>query len=215
MVCPPEGETPTVTFTVNLSKVTDWDLELLANRFKGTIRWLRGGLAGDLKKPPSQRPGSDLTFLRTCSEETFARDLRRFDLHMANGLTFRQIAELEVRERRGEPVPKDPLPRPVNKAVPGEDAVETSVQRIFQAIHRKPYRARRRRLDAPGEGVERFSCPIHPAGDCDWSCPELQRWEAKVNRTLPSKDSGDLPGKIRFPADQENSMPKPRRSQSE
>jgi hypothetical protein len=93
---------------------------------------------------------------------------------MKHGLKFRQIAYLEEAERRGQHLlPSSLQGMKIGKSILGEDGVEDSVQTIYTAIHRTPYRARRRRIDTPVQGLEQYSCSIHPLGDCPEDCPNV------------------------------------------
>jgi len=184
------GSANSTRITVHLDRMGSKNLGRLARAFKQAIR--KGVKA---RSDIVEKRLAPLTFLRTISVggglfRKFLRDLRRYDLHMAHGLSFRLIAALEADERRGIRFPKDVVPRRVGAPVRGADSVEASVQRIYEAIHRKHYRARRRRLDAPAEGVDSFSCPNHGRECADLSCGYLKLWYEKVRPTLPSDKTG-------------------------
>lgn len=181
---PPAKEPPTLSITINLAQVTQWDLDRLAKQIKGAVREGLKALPDDFRRDPSP-----LGFLRTVSERQFSKDLRRYDLHMTHGLSFRLIALLEKLEKRGKTLPEKARSRPVRMNVPGESAVREAVARIYQAIYRKLYRARRRRLDAPAEGVSPYHCPEHGNG-CSLQCKHLKEWWKRVQRTLPTDYSG-------------------------
>lgn len=245
---PPAGEPPTLSISVRLSQVTQWDLARLARNFKDGVRQALKAPPADTPKrraPRSQREaprlearlrgdtlrlrvdltsathwdlaalekrftrvvrgalrvlphehrgtGSPLGFLRTVSSKAFSRDLKRYDLHVSRGLSFRLIALVEEQERRGVASPAIRR-HPIGVPVRGEDSVEASVQRIHSAIFRAPYKARRRRLDFPAHGAAKFDCPTH-AGNCpDKSCPYLRKWLEEVYPTLPSDRTGIGPG---------------------
>jgi hypothetical protein len=152
----PEDPCPTLTITVNLAEVTHRDLERLASEFKYHV-------GQELRARPrrSRRESRPLDFLRTVTEEQFYQDLRRYDLHITEGLTFRKIAFTESLEKRGKSHDDQFRSRPLRVNTRGESAVRESVARIYRAIHRKAYKARRRRLDSPAEGVEEYHCPEH------------------------------------------------------
>jgi hypothetical protein len=107
---------------------------------------------------------------------------------MNHGLSFRLIALLESLERQGKDAPK--RQRRVGFPVPAESGVADSVHRIYQAIYRKPYNAKRRRLDHPAEGFEPYSCPHHLDNSCDSKCEHLKDWWARIRSTLPSDKTG-------------------------
>jgi hypothetical protein len=195
---------------VKLDRVSEWDLDYLAGQFKESLRDVleslrphhkgRGGEDDSEAGGAARRDSPELAFLRRVRPEIFKRDLRRYDLHMAHGLSFRLIALLESEGMaNGEPreIPRQHL---VRRKVRGESSVEDSVHRIYQAIYREPYSARRRRLDHPGQGASFFACPDHPGDTCDTDCRYLQDWLKKVEPTLPSDKTGMLPPDPRPPA---------------
>lgn len=200
---PPDGAEPSVTFTVNLARVRTWDYERLASKFKDTIRLLRKMMPDDMKQRPSRDSKNQLAFVRTISEDKFQLYLRRYDLHMEQGLTFRQIAALEAMERNGQEPEANRVGKRL-KPVRGEDSVEKSVKVIHRAIFRTLYSARRRRLDAPARGARPFSCPDHPGGACNRNCGHLRAWHDEVRRTLPRDSTGRLRVRTRT-----RSRPKP------
>lgn len=59
--------------------------------------------------------------------------------------------------------------------------VEENVKRIYRAIHRKLYTARRRRIDAPAEGIALYCCPKY-AQDCPPGCHFMKNWLESANR---------------------------------
>lgn len=183
---PPGEEPPTLSITINLAQVTQRDLERLAKQVKGAVR-------ESLKTLPNpRRDSSPLRFLRTVTERQFAKDLRRYDLHMAHGLTFRLITLMEKLEGKGKTLDERAHSRPVGFNVPGESSVREAVARISRAVYRKPYRARRRRLDAPAEGFSEYHCPQHGNG-CGRTCEYLREWWKRIQPTLPTDYSGALP----------------------
>jgi hypothetical protein len=181
------GNPPSVFFQIDLSKVTLWDLEILARDFKRILRkCLRGYLKPDASRLFSQP--KELAFIRTVRADIFYRDLSRYDLHIKHGLTYRLIALLEA-EGKTESLEKIPRQRLVKKPIPAESSVGDSVQRIFRAIHRKKYNSKRRRLDSPAVGIKPYNCPSH--GDkCLDSCSFLKEWKSRVYATLQTDYTG-------------------------
>jgi hypothetical protein len=173
---------------VDLTGVTVWQLSRLARVFTKVVRIALTALPPDLRKP-----SPSLAFLQTVSTKKFHSDLRRFDLHAQEGLDYRDIAWREQQERRGRHEQLR-LPGPV----PGEDSVEKSVRRIYYAIHRRSYRARRRRLDASGLRLAEYFCTEH-GGSCPPECPRPQAWYRSLRKSLPSDRSGR--GRERLPVD--------------
>jgi len=182
---PPPGEPPTVSLTIDLTKVHLVGVTELAKKFTASVNEALQKLPTEWDTFPEE-----LTFLRTISWEDFERDLRRFNLHTQHGLTFRQIAFLEDRERDGYPLPSSPQRHIIGKPIPGEDGVEKSVKKIMQAMDRKPYRARRKRIDTPAQGLGQYSCSIHPLGDCPADCPSAFAFLQAFNATAPTDSTG-------------------------
>jgi hypothetical protein len=185
--CPPSpGESPTLTITIDLSKVHLVGVTELAEKFKASVTEALH------KLPPEWHPfPKDLDFLRTISWEDFERDLKRFDLHMKHGLEFRQIAYLEEAERQGQHLLPSSLQHiRIGTSIPGEDGAEKSVKRVYTAIHRKPYRARRKRIDTPAQGLGEYCCSTHPLGDCPESCPNVLAFLQAFNTTAPTATTG-------------------------
>ncbi len=155
---------PTLAVAVALTAITQRDLN-------GLARWFKQRVKECLKEMP-KTPGVDpaeLVFLRRVSESQFAKGIRYYDLHFRDGRSFGEIARQEH-----------------TKA----DTVRKSVQRIYRAIHRKPYQARRRRLDAPAADMDTYACSLHPKGDCPESCPTMRKWIQVMNRVLPTDYTG-------------------------
>jgi hypothetical protein len=100
---PPEGEFPTLTITIDLSKVFLVGTKELADKVAASVKEALERLPKEWNPFPEE-----LEFLRTQSWEVFERDLRRFDLNVKHGLTFREIAFLEDRERQGYALPSSP-----------------------------------------------------------------------------------------------------------
>ncbi len=183
---------PAIFFQIDLSRVTIWDLQRLARDFK---RILRASLLGSDKSLlgwPASEP-KELAFLRTVGSDFFYRDLQRYDLHIKHGLTYRLIALLEV-EGKANNLDQIPRQRRVGKKIPVESSISDSVQRIYQAIYRKKYNSKRRRLDTPAVGMEPYHCPTHseatPGRGCPRSCSHLKTWWSKVQPTLSSDQTG-------------------------
>ena len=180
---PRPGELPTLTITLDLSRMTEWDLDRVARDLKKVIRL---ALKNCPRVASSDPP--ELAFLRTTTEMNFARDLGRYDRHMAQGLNYRLIAALETSNK---PTPDSREHPRVGLPVARESSVEESVKRIYWAIRRKPYRARRRRIDTPAQGIEPYSCSRegHAKGQtCDKACPTWIAYKERL--VLPSDRSG-------------------------
>jgi hypothetical protein len=117
---PPPGESPTLTITMDLSKVILVGVSELTEKFTSIVNDALQKLPKEWNLFPEE-----LQFLRTKSWEDFERDLHRFDLHMKHGLEFRQIAYLEEAERRGQhPLPSSLQGMKIGKSILGEDGVE-------------------------------------------------------------------------------------------
>jgi hypothetical protein len=171
---------PRLRIMVRLDLVTTHDIERLARHFRAA---LKAGLQ------QSDREQHALRWLRTVKPVVFNRDLRRYDLHRQQGLTFRQIAYLEREERRGRPLMPGQLRGMPVRIEPGaESSVRASVQRIYRSIYRVPYHARR--LAPDHSNVSPYECPTHPGGDCPLDCPMLLDWVARIWPSLPKPDSG-------------------------
>jgi len=175
---------PTLIVHVDLSRVTQWDLSRMTSEFQAILkRFLRKGHSWNPRSIPPE-----LSFLRTKHSQVFYRDLQRFDLHFQHGLTYRLIALLERHGLKWGQSEK-PQPRRVGFPIPAESSVADSVQQIYSAIYRAPYRAKRRRLDFPAFGIKVYHCPTHGL-ECPGSCPFLKRWWAAVEPTLPTNSTG-------------------------
>jgi hypothetical protein len=189
---PPPGAPPTLTITIDLSKVPLVGISELADEFTFHVKQALDDLPHEWRIYPTE-----LEFLRTISKEDLTRALRRYDLHMKHGYTFRQIAWLETDLGRST-VPSSP-PTNIGRTILGEDGVEKSVKKIYAAIYRQPYRARRRRLDTPAWGLKEYFCSIHPTGDCPADCPNLLAFANAFNATSPTDSTGQ--GKETVPFD--------------
>jgi hypothetical protein len=183
---PRAGEDPLLTFTVNLARVNLWDLDRMSKTLKHAIKEALMALKGN-----SQELHTHLQFLQHVSLKVFAKDLRRFDRHMMQGLSFRAIAFMEwlERERRS-------TKRLKGIPVEGESTIRGSVSRIYKAIYRKRYSARRRRIDTPAQGISDYSCPLHGNSDACSKvsvCTHRTQWFTEVNRILPTDHTGRFP----------------------
>lgn len=187
------SESPSLFLQVVLSGISLWDIERLATDFKAILR-------ASLKKChdqgpisvtfPSARVPNALKFIRTVTSYNFHRDLRRYDLHMSHGLTFRLIALFEEQVEKGQKESSDvPDQQKVGKQVRSESGVGDSIHRIYLAIHREKYKAKRRRIDTPARGIETYKCPTH-GSECSLNCPYLKKWIKRVLPTLPSDKTG-------------------------
>jgi hypothetical protein len=185
----------TVTMTVDLSSVTIWNLQALANEFKALVRTALKLAPRPVQKGEPER----LKFLATIQPEQFRTDLRRYDLRMKHGLSYRQTARAEGFRNKGLEIPKNTLKRKVGDEVRGEDAVEESVKRIYLAIHGRQFRQRKgygrmtRDASAPGLPLPTFSCPTH-GSDCPSveDCTYLKTWMDAVEAELPSDQTGQV-----------------------
>lgn len=178
--------TPQLLFSVDLTRISLWDLAKLSMEFKKVLRHYlknRPPLSDETTTDPPE-----LIFLRTVRPELFERDLRRFDLHFLCALSYRLIAQLEGSD---EALAANTAHRQrvVGQKIPAESSVASSVQRIYRAINRKEYKAKRRRLDSPAEGILLYACPSH-GNDCSSDCPYLKEWKFRVFPTLPSDSTG-------------------------
>jgi hypothetical protein len=174
-------EPPRLRIQVRLDLVTTHDVERLAGEFRHALR-------SSLERA-GRHDEHALRWLRTVKSALFNRDLRRYDLHREEGLSFRQIAYLERTERVGKPVKPGALRGMTISIAPGaESSVRGSVQRVYQSIYRVPYRAKR--MAASTSNVLPYKCATHPSGDCPLDCPVLIEWCARVFPSLPKQDSG-------------------------
>ena len=143
--------------------------------------------------PPERR------FLLYYRDAQLDRDLERYRLYTHEGLRFRAIALIECSAKAGRPLKPEQIPRTVSMVVPGENAVRMAVQRIYAAVYLKPMvKGRRRRIDAPAEGMPPYHCEKH-GQDCSKSCERFQSWWKRVSRTLPTPTTGKLRGEIAHP----------------
>jgi hypothetical protein len=151
---------------------------------------------------PAVRDPQELGFISAMTDDTFAKYLKWYGLHMGGdyqsprGLPFRTIAyheQLErehpdraeedkkmlaektktIRSSRGERVIKGYVGEPIN----GEDVVATGVKLIYKAIHRKPYPARKK--------LSLFNCPEH-GKDCPENCQYFKKWMWDFNKSKMS-----------------------------
>lgn len=187
----PDGIGAVVTIRVPVGQLTTWDISPLIHAIKRVLREA-------LKNRPTLDEAPRMTrtmppyraFLLHCREDEFQRDLERYKLHKQQGLTFRQVTFMEQARKMGHPIDADKIPKTIGCEVPGERGVAAAVQRIDEAIYFRPYKARRRRLDHPGEGIAEYRCPKH-AQDCPEACPHLKAWWKSVERTLPTDTTGE------------------------
>ncbi len=191
---PPKPDPPWVHgFTVNLEGAKISHLSRHAHRFKTGLKGALGNLATHTLPDPKE-----LLFLRTVTEKNFLKDLKRYDRHVTRGLPCRHIAWLESQEKKGKGIPEKPPHRVIRHKVREESSVLDSVQRIFLAIHRKPYRVRDRRRDTPAIGVELYQCPQH-GSKClgtltrikgksvlSIECSYAREWYRGIKKILPS-----------------------------
>lgn len=175
---PKQDQVPALYVRVDLSRTTLWDLDKLAADFKETLRNTLdlSRETGVLSDP------RELAFLKTVRQDVFYRDLRRYDLHVKSGLTYRLIGFLET---HGQKTPPDVSlsSHCVGKPIPTESSVSNSVQRIYEAIHRVKYSAKSVQLERRTDLEKPYHCPDHGTG-CPLSCPELKQFEARFNKTF-------------------------------
>jgi hypothetical protein len=187
---PPPSPSPlephTLTVTIDLERVGKHDLKNVAQLVKKAIRAALAELPPALQTPPSRRLPKRLGFLRKMSEAVFQRELRRYDLATRHGVSFRLIALVEERERRGQTSVGPPDRRRVGFSVKGEDAVKKSVSRLFEAIQEKPWPGLRRAAD-PRAGVEQYACPDHGGNACPTlDCPYAKKFLRAFNARRPA-----------------------------
>jgi hypothetical protein len=143
--------------------------------------------------PPERR------FLLYNRDAQLDRDLERYRLYAHEGLRFRAIALIECSTKAGRPLKPEQIPRTISMVVPGENAVRMAVRRIYAAVYLKPMvKGRRRRIDAPAEGMPPYHCEKH-GQDCSQSFERFQSWWKRVSRTLPTPTTGKLRGEIAHP----------------
>jgi len=169
---------PALYVRVDLSRITLWDLNRVAADFNEVLRnALRQ--SADLGAPSDPR---ELAFLKTVRPDVFYRDLRRYDLHVKHGATYRLIGLLET---HGGTIPPDtPLSQHrVGKPISSESTVSDSVRRIYQAIHRVRYTGKSRQLDGQDEQTRQYHCPEHGT-NCPALCPQVKEFQAWFNKTF-------------------------------
>jgi len=191
----PSGVPAVVTFRIPVSEMKQWDI----GRVTETVR---KSLHVALRNRPTFKEAPEMAsvvpreraFLVNCRNKQFRRDLERYELYVKKGLTYRQIAYLQLRERR-KPVDWLTGLKTIKKEVPGERTVGEAVKRIHEAIHMKPYKAKRRRLDNPGQGADTYRCDTH--GEfCPRGCPTLNKWLPQIEPGLPTNTTGKLRGEV-------------------
>lgn len=187
------SESPSLFLQVVLSGISHWDIERLAKQFKAILRVSlknHHDQYSNFGTFPSSRVSKELKFIHTVTAANFARDLRRYDLHIFHGLTFRLIALFEEQLEKGQKESSDiPYQQKVGKQVRSESGVGDSIHRIYLAIHREKYKAKRRRIDTPARGIEPYKCPTH-GSECSPKCAYLKKWIKRVSPTLPSDKTG-------------------------
>src|SRR5262249_32278011 len=97
----PKGEPATMAVQgVGVSELNERDIALFSQMFQTVLRE-----AIRESPTPKEAPGMDLTvpaplrFLRHAQDKAFERDVERYRLYTAEGLSFRQIARLEQQHR--------------------------------------------------------------------------------------------------------------------
>ena len=191
----PSGVPAVVTFRIPVSEMKKWDI-------KSVTEEVRKSLHVALRNRPTFREAPKMApvvpperkFLVSCRNNQFRRDLKRYKLHVKEGLSYRQIAYLELRERR-KPLDWIKGSKTTKKAARGERTVGEAVKRIHEAIHMKPFKAKRRRLDNPGQGADTYRCDTH--GEfCPRGCPALNKWLCQIEPGLPTNTTGKLKGEV-------------------
>jgi len=193
----PSGVPAVVTLRIPVSEMKQWDI-------KRVTETVRKSLHVALQNRPTFKEAPEMAtvvpreraFLVSCRERQFRRDLGRYRLAVKQGLTYRQIAYLELRERR-KPVDWIKALKAIKKEVPGERTVGEAVKRIYEAIHMKPYKAKRRRLDTPAQGADAYRCDAH-GQNCPKACPTLKKWMRQLNTMLPTATTGKLKGEVKL-----------------
>lgn len=177
---PERDQVPATYVRVDLSRITLWDLDTLATDFKEILRNTLALARGT----GAQSDPRELAFLKTVRQDVFYRDLKRYDLHIKHGLTYRLIGFLETRGRTTPPDASLSSHR-VGTMIPTESSVSDSVQRIYEAIHRVRYNAKSKQLEE-GIDVERqYHCEDHGT-NCPNSCPQVKQFEAWFNKKFRS-----------------------------
>jgi hypothetical protein len=181
-----------ITMTIHLSSITMRTLRALSAEFKALLR-----TALKLAHQPAEKHEPErLKFLATVQPEQFRVDLRRYDLCMKLGLSYRLTALIEGFQEKAVPIPKGTLTRRLGYKVQGEDAVEESVKRIYLAIHEHHFRqrkgyARTIASESVPSSLAPFSCPTHGWEKCPGKgCGHFDAWFAIAERELPSAQTG-------------------------
>jgi len=193
----PSGVPAVVTFRIPVSEMKQWDIGRVTETVRKSLHVaLRN--RPTFKEAPEMAPvvPRERKFLVSCRNNRFRRDLERYKLHVKQGLTYRQIAYLQLRERR-KPVDWIKALKTIKKEVPGERTVGEAVKRIYEAIHMEPYKAKRRRLDTPAQGANAYRCDTH-GRDCPKACPTLKKWMLEIDKMLPTDTTGKPKGEVEY-----------------
>ena len=188
----PVGIPAFVTIRIPISPMKVWGLDKMVGSLRNVLR-------DALRHCPSPEEAPEMMgtiprqreFLMNVQNAVLEKDIERYKRYTNENLNFRQIAYIESQERSGKTVDLNNLPERIRYTVSKESAVCESVIRIYEAIYLKPFpRARRRRLDAPAQGMAEYNCPEHHVEDCHRECSYLKGWFGKVDRTLPTDITG-------------------------
>jgi len=160
-----------------------------------TTRAVKQAIRSAMKHRPTSSEAPDIphaiarerAFLAHCRDEEFDRDLERYRLHMKQGLSFRQIALLEVAKKMGKPLTPDAVPRTIRKEVSGESSVREAVHSLYKAANLQTYKARRRRIETPGQGAEPYKCDQHGPKATE-SLPQMAEGKSDTPRRPASVD---------------------------
>ena len=192
----PDGIPAFVNIRVPVNQMKIWGLDDIMNVLGRIVREAIENCPSKEEAPnmmttiPPQRE-----FLMHARPPVFKKDLLRYKLYTKKYLNFREIAFWEAQKDRGVKCFTRDLPSKIKISQTKETSVYESVKRIYEAIHLKPFpRSRRRRLDAPAEGISEYVCLVHTGSlICPESCPSLKRWVNEIERTLPTEASGSGP----------------------
>jgi hypothetical protein len=201
----PSTARPTLTVVLDCSKVNQRYLQRLEEKFKTILRAACDQVAEE---------GLEHKLFRW---KEFIRDVRRYDWHMQEGLSFRVIAfqELTIYEnahQRGQTL-EEPLALPTplitrddlalmpweydsskkkakyKESMPGEASVTQGIKNIYQAIHRQPYPTVGIEPDKATLDSSKYRCPYHPP-ECPPDCSYAPRWFKSIRKWLPTDYRG-------------------------
>jgi len=180
---------PTLTVVLDCSRVNQRYLQRLEQKFKALLHEARAHV-------PEERFEHKLF-----RWEEFIRDVRRYDWHMHEGMSFRDIAFqerlIEENARQHGETLEEPwaLPTPFisrQDTIPirEEDGVEQGIKKIYQAIHRQPYPTAGIEPDTEALGKFQYRCRYHPLNDCPEDCAYASQWMKSIRKFLPTDYRG-------------------------